>query len=123
MYMYMAMAASEYTTFKIGMALCPYYLQAVIIISIIGFIRNFLSLAVILRTHNRPISYCVYMAALAVTDSCSLLAGVYYWCCTGALPPVGRLMVEYVNTMATFSYATLNHINNKQDIEAELIHN
>ena len=54
----LVMAASRFTTFKMGMALHRYYLPSIVII---GFIGNFLSLAVMLKPHNRQISCCVYM--------------------------------------------------------------
>ena len=85
--MLLVMAVSKYTTFKIGMALHRYYLPVVVVTGLVG---NILSLAVMVKSHNRRISCCVYMAALAVTDSCSLLMGGYYWLCTDAPPPVGR---------------------------------
>ena len=90
--MLLVIEASKYTTFKIGMAIHRYYLPVVVII---GFVGNFLSLAVMLRPHNRRISCCVYMAALAVTDSCSLFVGAYYWFCTDSPPPLGRPIVRY----------------------------
>ena len=87
----MILAASRLAMFKVGMAIHRYYLPVVVII---GFVGNFLSLAVMLRPHNRRISCCVYMAALAVTDSCSLFVGAYYWFCTDSPPPLGRPLVE-----------------------------
>ena len=84
-------AASNLLKFKVGMAIHRYYLPVIIGIGMIG---NFLSLAVMLRRHNRRISCCVYMAALAVTDSCSLFVGGYYWFCTDIPPPIGRPLVK-----------------------------
>lgn len=78
-----AQQASKYLQFKIGRAIQRYYLP---IIVPIGFIGNCLSLMVMFRRHNRRVSCCVYMIALAISDNMMLFSGVYLWAIAEVAP-------------------------------------
>ena len=80
-------AVSKFMMFKVGVAIHRYYLPVLVVL---GFIGNCLSLAVMTRSHNRQISCCVYMGALAVSDNVNLLIGAYYWSLTEGPHPIGR---------------------------------
>ena len=45
----------------------------------IGLLGNILSLAIMLQKHNRRVSFCVYLAALAFSDSFLLIQTSYDW--------------------------------------------
>ena len=45
----------------------------------LGFISNCLSTIVMSRSHNRKISFCIYMLCLSTTDNIMLLIASYYW--------------------------------------------
>ena len=69
-------AASLLLTFRIAQKLRLYWLPVIVILGLPG---NAMAFFVMLRPHNRRISCCVYMAALAVTDSILLLIVAEYW--------------------------------------------
>ena len=64
------------TFIKMGVAIHTCWLPIIIPVGLIG---NIISLFVLLRSHNRRISCCVYLAALAVFDCGVLCIGAYYW--------------------------------------------
>ena len=53
-----------------------YYLPVAVIV---GFCGNILALLVMLQPHNRRITCCIYLAALAVSDNMFLYVGAHYW--------------------------------------------
>ena len=79
--------ASQMWTFKVGMAVQRYYFPCIIAIGLVG---NFLAFAVMVQKHNRRISCCVYMAALALSDNANLVIAAIYWGHTDAPPPAAR---------------------------------
>ena len=68
--------ASQTTSFKIGDGIALYYTPIVVIIGLVG---NSISLKVMTMKHNRRISCCVYMAAVAVVDNGMLLIATSHW--------------------------------------------
>lgn len=68
--------AAMYMTYKVGAAIHVYYLPVIIIL---GFIGNTLSLLVTLQNHNRQVSFCVYMSALALVDNVIILSILYIY--------------------------------------------
>ena len=80
--------AEDYLMYKLGVGIHTYYLPVVVIVGLVG---NILSLSVMMQPHNRRISCCVYMGALAVIDTCLLYIAIHYWMVTG---PV-RTMYEW----------------------------
>ena len=68
--------ASELLPYKVGRDIQTYWLPIIIPIGLIG---NTLSFLVMMRPHNRKVSCCVYMAALAVADNVMLINAGYYW--------------------------------------------
>ncbi len=68
--------ARQLMAFKIGIAIQVYGLPIIVIVGCIG---NLLSFIVMWQKHNRIISCCIYMAALALCDNVFLLIGGYYW--------------------------------------------
>ena len=68
--------AKKYLAYQIGIGLHRYYFPFLIPI---GVVFNVLSFCVMMQPSNRKISFCVYLAALAVTDNVVLYtAGHYY---------------------------------------------
>ena len=53
-----------------------YYLPVVVVVGLFG---NTLTLLVMLQEHNKRITCCVYLAALAVSDNLFLYVGAHYW--------------------------------------------
>ena len=84
------LVVSRHIMYKVGVAIHRYYLPVIVVLGIVG---NSLSLAVMTRPHNRQISCCLYMSALAVSDNINLFIGGYYWSVTDAPPPVGRKII------------------------------
>ena len=62
--------ASTYLQFQIGVAVHDYYFPFIVVTGVIGNIFNFL---VMVMSHNRNISTCVYMACLSVSDTILLI--------------------------------------------------
>ena len=68
--------ASTMTLYKAGLGIHTYWLPILIPFGLVG---NTLSFLVMMRPHNRRISCCVYMAALAIADNGMLIDNAYYW--------------------------------------------
>ena len=70
------LAAARFTTAKVAFATHHYVLPFIVFIGLIG---NALSFIIMLKPHNRRISCCNYIAALAISDSLMLLNALVYW--------------------------------------------
>ena len=68
--------ASEYLTYRIGKYIHQVYLPFIVLV---GLAFNFLSLAVLLRGHNRQNPFCVFVAGLAFWDLVVLTASLGGW--------------------------------------------
>ncbi len=66
----------RYLTTKIGVEVHRYYLPVVVVVGMVG---NTIALFVMLQEHNKRITCCVYLAALAVSDNLFLYVGAHYW--------------------------------------------
>ncbi|CAH1796908.1 unnamed protein product [Owenia fusiformis] len=71
--------AKDYQTYKIGEAINCYLLPMIIPLGLVG---NILSLMVMVQLHNRRVKMCRYLAIMAITDTITLLIGVFYWTVT-----------------------------------------
>jgi len=71
--------ASEYLTYEIGLAIHKYWLP---IICPFGILGNILAFFVLTQKHNRHISCCLFMSALAVSDAGVLSTAAYNFCAT-----------------------------------------
>ena len=74
--------AAEYLTFDFAKAVNKYWL---LIMVILGFPGNTLSLIIMLHKHNRHFTTCLYLAALAVSDNIVLILGAHFWAATVAV--------------------------------------
>ena len=71
--------AAEYFIFDFAMAVNKYWL---LIMVILRFPGNILSLIIMLQKHNRHFTTCLYLAALAVSDNIILILGAHFWAAT-----------------------------------------
>ena len=71
--------ASEHLLHIIGTGLNQYWLPVMVVGGLCG---NTLSLIVMLLSHNRTFTTCVYLAALAVSDNILLILGGHTWVAT-----------------------------------------
>ena len=71
--------AESYTLYIIGNGLNRYWLPFMVIVGLFG---NTLSLIVMLLSHNRTFTTCLYLAALAVSDNILLILGGHFWVAT-----------------------------------------
>ena len=89
--------ASKFLIFQIGGMIHRYWLPFVVVVGCIG---NCLAFVVLLKPHNRGISCCLYMAALAVSDTIFLAFYGYWWFSTvptQSLTQVGCTMYSYIS--------------------------
>ena len=70
---------SNHTLFIIGTGLNQYWLPILVLAGLFG---NTLSLMVMLLSHNRTFTTCLYLAALAVSDNILLILGGHTWIAT-----------------------------------------
>lgn len=80
--------ASDYLTYQIGVYIHIYWIPIMIPIGLVG---NTLAFFVMLQKHNRRVSCCLYMAALAVSDTIILTSAGYYYFATVVLDPYYRM--------------------------------
>ncbi len=71
--------ASNYTLYAVAEGLNKYWLPFIVVV---GFCGNTLSLMVMLLSHNRTFTTCLYLAALAVSDNVILVLGGHFWIAT-----------------------------------------
>ena len=71
--------ASQHILAIIGTGLNQYWLPIIVIGGLFG---NTLSLIVMLLSHNRTFTTCLYLAALAVSDNILLILGGHTWVAT-----------------------------------------
>ena len=71
-----AVPASEYLAYIIGVKIHLIWLPIMVPIGIVG---NTLSFIVMVKRGNRHISCCLYMAGLALMDNCVLGLVIYFW--------------------------------------------
>ena len=71
--------AASHTLYIIGEGLNRYWLPFMVIVGLCG---NGLSLIVMLLSHNRTFTTCLYLAALAVSDNILLILGGHFWVAT-----------------------------------------
>ena len=84
-----AQLASEYFSFDFAMAVNKYWL---IIMVLLGFPGNTLSLIIMLQKHNCNFTTCLYLAALAVSDNIVLIHGAHFWTATAILGKFQKLL-------------------------------
>ena len=89
----LAELSSKYLTFDVAIALNKYWL---LIMVILGFPGNTLSLIVMLQKHNRYFTTCLYLAALAVSDNILLILGAHFWAATVIVGKYSLLLVFFV---------------------------
>jgi hypothetical protein len=70
------LVASKLMSYRVGVATLVYWQP---VIGFVGLTGNILSFLIMLKPHNRRISCCNYMAALACIDSIILLTAIDYW--------------------------------------------
>ena len=68
--------ASNHQLYAVGRALQVYWMGVLIPVGVLG---NLLSLVVLLQPHNRRISFCIYLATLAVCDLLLMLVAATAW--------------------------------------------
>ena len=69
-------SADNYTYQQIGTAIQRYMAPLVVVIGVLG---NTLSFLVMIQPRNRRVSCCIYMAALAVSDTMTLYVAAHLW--------------------------------------------
>ena len=83
---------SDFTTYKAAMFTHRYILPFIVLFGLIG---NTLSFLVMLKRHNRIISCCNYIGALALCDNLMLLTGADYWTLTFKHRPAFRIECKF----------------------------
>ena len=68
--------ASNHQLYAVGRAMQVYWMGVLIPVGVLG---NLLSLVVLLQPQNRRISFCIYLATLAVCDLLLMLVGGFAW--------------------------------------------
>jgi hypothetical protein len=68
--------ATQLLSYKAAYVTMAYWMPVIVFVGLAG---NIISFLIMLKPHNRRISCCNYMAALAGTDSLILLIGLVYW--------------------------------------------
>ena len=80
--------ASRLFNYKVAINLCAYWTPIVIFVGLIG---NYISFMIMFKPHNKRISFCNYMAALAISDNLMLLNALDDWTASFPSRPLSKI--------------------------------